>query len=491
VTTARRRSAVAEETYAANAASAFGLQLVGVVATGALTLALIRLLGPTGYGRYAIALAVGGLVLLPLDAGLSSATARFLSAEIRRRKAARMIRSGLVLKLAVGAVGAAALVAAASPIAHAYDDEHLVWPIRLVAGVVVGQSLLGFVVSCFTAIRLASRALVVVAVESLGEAALAISLVAGGAGVVGALAGRFAAFASAAFLGILLLNARFRITRRAAKSDRHTLRAIGGYGLTLAIVDAAWAIFVQIDVILIAALITTGAAGEFQAPVRVLALASYPGLAIASALGPQLNVADPDAMLPRFRRALQLLLVFQTLAAMLAAIVGPDLIHLAVGDGYQEAGELTRALAPWVFIAGIAPVASNALDYLGAGRQRLPYAVAAVIVNAVIDVILLPRIGVVGAAIGTDVGIAVFTLGTLIVCRRHVGYHLSFLLADLRPIAVPAAVASVLLTACVVATDESALLIPAAIAASLVFLGLVRRRPPYDGASLRLRFRRG
>jgi O-antigen/teichoic acid export membrane protein len=194
-------------------------------------------------------------------------------------------------------------------------------------------------------------------------------------------------------------------------------------------------------------------------------------------------------MLPRFRRTVQFLLVFQSLAALLTVTVGPDLIHLAVGSRYHEASVLTRTLAPWVFMAGLAPVASNVLDYLGAGRQRLPYALAAVATNALIDVILLPRVGVVGAAIGTDAGIAVFALGTLIVCRRHIGYRLSFLLIDLRPVAVPAAVAGALLLAADIASDNVVFLIFAAAIGSLVFLALVRRQPPFRGSPLRLRGR--
>ena len=51
----------------------------------------------------------------------------------------------------------------------------------------------------------------------------------------------------------------------------------------------------------------------------------------------------------------------------------------------------------------------------------IPFAIAAVVVNAVIDVALLSRIGVVAAAIGTDAGIAVFTIGALWICRRESG----------------------------------------------------------------------
>jgi O-antigen/teichoic acid export membrane protein len=481
-----QRRASSGEGFLANAGAALTLQAVGLVATGILTLILIRLLGPHSYGQYAIALAVGGIVLLPLDAGMTGATGRYLSAETRRAPAAQMIRSGLVLKVAVGALLSGCLVLAAPLIAHGYADERLAWPIRVVAGVVLAQSLLGFVVGCFNAVRLTSRALVVVTIESIGEAAIVTVIVVGGGGVVGALIGRLAAYGVSAAIGLLFLEWRFRLRRRVARPTRTTLKAIGGYGLSLALVDAAWALFVQIDVILIAALLDARAAGEFQAPVRVLSIITFPGLAIASALGPRVFIDSEPSLLGRFRRSLQILVAFQAFAAVTAATAGASLINLLVGPQYHEAASLTRALAPWVLLAGIAPVASRALDYRGAARQRLPYAVGALAVNGLIDVALLPRIGVVGAAIGTDVGMSVYTLGILAVCSRQIGYRLSSFLTDMRPIAVPCIASGLVMLAADLATDNAFLLIAAVVVGSVMFAALLARRPPFHGLAARL-----
>jgi O-antigen/teichoic acid export membrane protein len=477
---------LAGQGFIQNAGAALGLQIFSVFVTGVLTLALIRLLGPLDFGRYAITLAIGGIVLMPIDAGLTGSTGRYVAQETKRARMAQMLASGLVLKLVTGLIAAVALIVAAPFIARGYGDHRLVWPIRLLSGIVFGQSLLGFVIGSFSAVRIASRGLVVGALESIAEAAVALGLVLGGAGVVGALVGRAAAFIAAALFGLLLLDRRFRLRRRVSRPTRATIRMVGSYGVTLAFVDAAWALFVQMDVLFIAAFLDSRHAGFFQAPVRVLSLVAYPALAVATAMGPRISIDSSETSLTRFRTSLQLLLAFQILCAVIVLTAGASIVQLVAGANYSDAPLVTRALAPWVLLSGIAPVASKALDYMGAGRERLPFAVLAAAVNAVIDIALIPTIGIVGAAIGTDVGIAVFVGGTLLVCRRHVGYTFRHLFTDVRPFVVPAVVTGVGLTAVDIASNAAVVLAIAVALATILYVAFIVRMPAFRSLVPRL-----
>jgi heme-degrading monooxygenase HmoA len=72
-----------------------------------------------------------------------------------------------------------------------------------------------------------------------------------------------------------------------------------------------------------------------------------------------------------------------------------------LGPGYEESADVLRALTPYVFLAGLAPLVSLAVNFLGEARRRIPIALGAVAVNVAIDVTLIPRIGIVAGAIGT------------------------------------------------------------------------------------------
>jgi len=67
--------------------------------------------------------------------------------------------------------------------------------------------------------------------------------------------------------------------------------------------------------------------------------------------------------------------------------------------------------------------------YAGEARRRVPIALGALAVNAVIDVILIPDIGIVGGAIGTNVAYAIYVPAHLWICKDMLG-------VDLRPILV-------------------------------------------------------
>jgi O-antigen/teichoic acid export membrane protein len=436
----------------ANTIFAFGVQISTAFFTAVLTLVLLRVLGATEYGTFALALAVGGIVLLPADFGISASSARYLAEARRSREAMQAtIVTGLRLKVVAGAGVSATLFLLAGPIAAAFHDHDLTWPLRGMAIAVLGQSLMRFASACFAARQRSSVSFVVVTVESLAETVASVALVLAGGGAAGAAFGRAIGYGVGAAIGVLALSQLFGIRLRTflrTRGDRETKRRIARYASALLLVDGLWATFTQIDILLIGAILTTTAAGIFQAPVRLLLLISYPGIALGAALGPRLartrpgETVDPAPLVA----ATRVLLVAQTFAAAVAVAWARPLTHSVLGPGYAKSATVFAALGPYIVLAGLAPMFSNAIDYVGGTTRRLRVAGVALAVNVVIDVLLLPRIGVVGAAIGTDVGYAVYVAGHVAVAADLLGFSVSRLLASLgRCLLAGAAMAAVLL----------------------------------------------
>src|SRR5436309_15611209 len=97
----------------------FIAQMVGAAATAALTLYLVRALGPTEFGALGIALGLGVLALLPGDFGVSNSAARFI-AEHRGDwpVTGGLLRDATRVKLVVTGLPSLAMSALAEPIAH-------------------------------------------------------------------------------------------------------------------------------------------------------------------------------------------------------------------------------------------------------------------------------------------------------------------------------------------------------------------------------------
>lgn len=417
---------------ARNAGLALTAQLVSAGFTAILTIFLARRLGPQAYGVFAVAVGLGTVLVLPADAGLSSSVARFLAERVGERSAiGALLADALRLKLAIALVVCAALFALAGPIAHAYKIAGLAWPIRGIALAVFGQTLFMLYAGAFVALGRLGLQLRMMVGESAVEFGSSLALVLLGAGATGAAFGRAAGYLFGLLIGLVLA---VRFVGRSAlpsrlRSGHGFARQIAGYARALFIVDSAFTLFEQIDVLLIGAYLGAAPAGLFQAPLRLATFLHYGGVAGGSAVAPRLartGAAPPDAK--AFMQAMRWLLLIQ--AAMMAPVVlwASPLLHLVLGGSYGESAEVLQALAPYIFLSGIAPLVSLGVNYLGEAPLRIPIAVAAIAANLLIDVILIPRIGIVAGAIGSDVGYAIYVPAHLWICRDRLS-------VDLRPLA--------------------------------------------------------
>jgi O-antigen/teichoic acid export membrane protein len=411
-----------------NAFHALTYQLITAGFTAVLTLFLVRELAPRQYGMFALAMAVAGLLEIPSDLGISSAAARFVAAGVDdRARVISVTAAALRLKLVVSGIVTLGLMAAASVIAAAYGEPGLTWPLRGVALALFGQSLFQFYLYSFIARRRVSVNSRLVAAESAMETAASVALVLAGGGAAGAAFGRAAGFLFGAAV------ATFAIWRSLGRGaiDMHTRqppevrRSILSYAWAVAVVDISWTAFTQVDALLIGGILTTAAVGVFQAPMRLLVFLSYPSAAIAVAVAPRLS-DGPGEMSggERLMRACRLIVLVQAvLIAPLVVWPGP-IVALVLGAPYHHSASVLRAIAPYAFLLGLAPLVSTGLDYLGEARRRIPVVVGALVLNLVIDVILIPRVGVVGGAIGSDVAFAVYVPAHLVICARMLDTNL-------------------------------------------------------------------
>src|SRR3954468_11284320 len=232
------------DSIARNVAFSFAAQMVGAAATAALTLFLVRALGPTEFGAFAIALGLGGLVLLPGDFGVSSSASRFI-AEHRGDwpVIGGLLRDAIRLKLVLTGPLAIAMFALAEPIADAYGAPALTWTLRGMAIAIFAQSYFMLFTSAFTALGRVSLNLRLVTAESLPEAMSAVTLVLLGAGAAGAAFGRAIGFSVATGLGIaLVIKLLGRTNLLHGRGPAGGSRQIFRYGGALLIIDGAYAL---------------------------------------------------------------------------------------------------------------------------------------------------------------------------------------------------------------------------------------------------------
>src|SRR4051812_8353018 len=283
--------------------------------TAVVTLVLGRVLGPTEYGYFALALAISTIAGFLSDLGITAATPRFMAERTHSRQAVRAVLSdALRMKLIAGGPICAALAALAGPIANAFDTPQAAWPLRGMAIVVFGQGLFLFLTGTFEALGRISINLRIVAAESVVEGSAMILLVAFGGGATGAAFGKAIGYSVGAGIALAFI---WRVVGRAEAGDREqsglTPRDIARYAGALLVIDGIFRLFSQVDVLLIGALLNGGrAVGLFEIAIMLAWFLHYPAGAVASAVAPRLARRDdrePDIEL--FARALRYIVAFQ------------------------------------------------------------------------------------------------------------------------------------------------------------------------------------
>ncbi|MFZ0044156.1 MAG: oligosaccharide flippase family protein, partial [Solirubrobacteraceae bacterium] len=423
-------------------------QLGSAVFTAGLTLYLVRALGASNYGIYALAVSLGALMLFPAGLGLPLAIGRFIADHWGNAGQIRAIfRVGLRMQLISGVVFGLGLFAASGLVADAYGEPGLGWPLRWVALSVIGQALFAFLASAGASVRRLSVSLWMSIIESVAETSTAIVLVVAGAGAAGAAAGKAFGYTVATVAG-LFLTVRLLGGRRRGERVRLpiSLGAISRYAGAMFVVDVTWSAISQVDVLLIGAVLTTADVGSFGAVLRVLTVLGYLGTAVASGVAPRLSLAGgkPDAR--PLEDGIRYLVIVQGLAIAPMIVWATPITHLLLGDGYRASAQIMRALTPYYFISAPAALITLAVTYLGEARRRVVVMLATLAFGLVATYVLLEVMGVVGAAVADDLMLWAYVGAHLWICADLITLDLARLAWSLlRTVLAAGAMALVLL----------------------------------------------
>jgi O-antigen/teichoic acid export membrane protein len=464
------------DSIARNVAFSFAAQMVGAAATAALTLFLVRALGPTEFGAFAIALGLGGLVLLPGDFGVSGSASRFI-AEHRGEwpVIGGLLRDAMRLKLILTGPLAIAMFALAEPIADAYNTPALTWTLRGMAIAIFAQSYFMLFTSVFVALGRVSLNLRLVTAESLPEAVSAATLVLLGAGAAGAAFGRAIGYSVATGLGIaLVIKLLGRTNLLHGRGPEGGSRRIFRYGGALLIIDGAYALMAPIGTLLLGAFLNAKAVGVYSAPVRFITFLHYPGLSIASGIAPRLargRRTEPDV--PALASGLRWIILIQTVLVAPTIVWARPMADILLGSGYGQSAAVLAVLAPFTFLSGFAPLLSLSVNYLGEARRRVPIAIITLLLSIGLDVWLIQDIGILGSAISSDIAYGFYVLGHLWICKRMLDLPLRPVARDLARALLAAAAMSGVMAA--FGTDHLTVLaiVAGSVAGVAVYVGVL------------------
>jgi O-antigen/teichoic acid export membrane protein len=181
-----------------------------------------------------------------------------------------------------------------------------------------------------------------------------------------------------------------------------------------------------LDTLLIGALRSTQEAGVYAAATRFLVFGGFGAQAVIQAIGPMLSELltrrERHAAIAVYRTGTAWSIALGWPVYLMLAIFAPTLVSV-LGPGYAGAADALTILAvAMLFGSGVGPI-DIALLMAGKSSWNLLNTAAAVTVNVVLNLLLIPSFGITGAAIAWAASIVVNNLVPLIQVRGLVGLH--------------------------------------------------------------------
>ncbi len=404
-------------------------RLAEVLTSLALSLLLVRALGPTSYGQYSFLVNAATFAAIALSLGFPDTVMRFVSSFMASGADAQarfLVRRLVIVRLAVYAVGVLLLAGFHGPIARALQlplvDQY--WP--ALAALLVSQGAIEFSTS-YAYARLESRD--VALARTLGQV-LAIGFFAamvllGETNPVTAVLTIVISYLSATLilfargLGPLLFSGR---TSTAALTPVARFAA-ASWGANLFTLGLAG----QIDVILLGALRHDAVQIAFYSVATLIyvklgtLLSGWAGTAISSFAEVQ-SRRGTQAVTRYFGAYVRLHLLLSLVVYPPLILMSSVVTRVLFGPAYGSAAGLMAVYgALWLassFLAAGIPFSS--MMALGAQRQAVAIRATTGVLNVVLDVLLIPPLGALGAIIATGIANLAAHIGDFIVAARQV-----------------------------------------------------------------------
>jgi O-antigen/teichoic acid export membrane protein len=421
-------------TVARRSGAVFAVQVAGAGLTYGLQVLLARLLGASGYGIYAAAIVWVGFGALLAGLGLPAAALRFLPEYAAAGDSARtrgFLRAATRGTLASAAAMALLLVAAIfvlhrrGSISDPADAVLAAVTVVPFAASILYSELAraaGRVVLAYAPTMIVRPALI-----ALGSTAVWIA--------TGALSAP-ATLAASLAAGVAAAGGQWLACRRlyaAGISDGPALselRTWAGVGISLLAAGAFTIVLMQVDVVIVGAVMGARAAGVYSAAAKTAMLALFAIMAVNGAAAPQYSAlwARRDrAGLQRLVRRMAHLTLWPSVAitAGLALLAGPLLALF--GPGFQAGRAALLILLAGQLVNASCGSVGYLLTLTGHHREAT-WALGASAVACVLLVLAGTEAwGIDGAALGTAVGSALWNLSLYLLVIRRLGFHPSLL----------------------------------------------------------------
>lgn len=410
----------------------FGAQMVRMLANAALIVVLTRfLLTPEAFGTLNFALSIFGVVSIFATLGLPKSTARYITdfVESNPGQIPHIIRRSLAFLAGLSLLVSVAIVVVGPPVARLVDSPVIIPFLLVGGGYVVARSGANFLTAAFQGFNRVTWSAVVGLVNGVSRLIFVVLFVLLGFGAVGAFGGYVAGFLLATIVGFIVLYFKFyRQYDSAEEVEEGLTRRVLEYAVPLTATRGANVLDKKVDTILVGLLLNMTAVGYYTVAKQVSSFLAVPaasfGFTISPALGEQKSEDRLDRAARLYERSLKYTLLAYVPAAAGLILVAEPMVRYVFGTAYLPAVPVVQLFSGFVLVSAVDQITSDGLDYLGRARLRALVKSAMSVTNFVLNLLLIPTIGVAGAAVATVVTYSIYTGANVWIIHAELGFSL-------------------------------------------------------------------
>lgn len=412
-------------------------RIVSVLSGGILVITLARLLTPDSYGLLYLAISVFAVAGFLSRLGIAKSTARYITKykEEDSTQLSHILWFSFLMSLVAITVTALALFFGSDLIASFLNEPGLVPFLLLGVLFVAFRTLTNWVRRILQGFESIREAAALQAGQDSIRMVAAIGLVLLGYGALGALIGYILSFGFVAITSIGYVYVKYYRELERGEREDGLRRRILEYSVPLTATGSANMLQNRVDTILIGFFIGPLGVAFYTVSEQLLQFIETPISALGFTLSPtyeaQVAKGNPDTAARIYENALSYGLLLYIPAAVGLILVAEPLMNIVFGQEYRGAVPVVQVLAVWSVFESVSKITSNGLDYLGRARARSIIVVVTSLLNFALNIILIPRIGVVGAAAATVLSAALYTLGCLYLIHLELDIRVRWLVQHL------------------------------------------------------------
>ncbi|QFU82288.1 flippase [Natronorubrum aibiense] len=414
--------------------TAFLSEIVGLVAGTILTVLLARVLDPDSYGLLFLAISIFTVAKLFSSFGIPKSASRYLS-EYKEKDPSQIphiLRESLLMNLLVITVVVLILMSFNSRIAGIIGNNDLSEFLFFGSGFILFATLFTYVRLSLQGLEHIQTASFLDAMNKSGRALFAIGLAVLGYGALGALIGYIISYTIVSFIGILYLYFHFYSGISSSNIEDGLRHKIAKYSLPLAITQSAHSLDHQVDRILIGIFVGPAGVAFYTLGKQIVQFIETPMAALGFTLSPayssQRAKGNTETAARIYETAISQGLLLYIPAATGVILLAEPGITVLFGDEYQGAAPVIQILAIFVVLKSITTLTSDGLDFLGRARERAIIKGVTAVLNVLLNIVLIPIMGVVGAAIATVITYSIYTFGNVFIIHKELNINTSMMI---------------------------------------------------------------